>query len=82
MRSWRGWLLAAITGIFAIAAIVLPAFPQPLSYHQFADCRTIWAVPNFFNVASNVPFLVAGALGLAPVVRGGGRFGDPREQHP
>lgn len=82
MRSWRGWLLAAITGIFVVAALLLPAFPQPLSYHQFADCRTFWAVPNFFNVVSNVPFLIGGALGLAHVVRGGGRFVDPREQLP
>lgn len=82
MRSWRGWLLAAVTGFFVVAAVLIPAMPQPLSYHQFADCRTIWAVPNFFNVISNLPFLAGGVLGLAHVVRGGGRFIDPREQLP
>ena len=82
MRSWRGWLLAAVTGIFVIAAFLVPAMPQPLSYHQFADCRTIWAVPNFFNVTSNLPFLVGGALGLAHIYRGGGRFIDAHEQLP
>src|SRR3954466_9938292 len=82
MRSWRGWLLAAVTAIFVAAALLLPAFPQPLSYHQFADCRTIWAVPNFFNVVSNLPFLAGGMIGLARVMRGGGRFIDPHEKLP
>jgi hypothetical protein len=78
----RVGLLAAFTIALAIAAFAVPAMPQPLSYHAFADCRTIWAVPNFFNVVSNLPFLAGGALGLVQVVRGGGRFIDPREQLP
>jgi hypothetical protein len=81
MTSWRGWLLAAFTAALAIAAFAVPAMPQPLSYHSFADCRTIWSIPNFFNVVSNLPFLVGGVLGLAQVTRGG-RFIDPREQLP
>ena len=48
-RDWRPWLLATLTAGFALAAIFVPAIPQPLSYHAFADCRTFWAVPNFFN---------------------------------
>jgi hypothetical protein len=82
MTSWRGWLLAAVSACFVLAAILVPALPQPLSYHLFADCRTIWSVPNFFNVASNVPFLIGGVLGLVQVYRGDGRFIDPREQLP
>jgi len=81
MSRWRGWLLATFSVALAIAAFVVPAMPQPLSYHAFADCRTIWSVPNFFNVASNLPFLAAGALGLVQVY-GGGRFIEPREQLP
>jgi len=82
MRSWRGWLLAAVTVLFVLAALLVPAMPQPLSYHQFADCRTIWSIPNFFNVVSNLPFVAGGVLGLAQVYRGGGRFVDAREQLP
>lgn len=82
MTSWRGWLLAAFTAALAIAAFVVPAMPQPLSYHAFADCRTFWSIPNFFNVVSNLPFLAGGALGLVQVYRGGGRFLDAREQLP
>ncbi len=82
MRGWRGWLLAALTLVFAIAALVAPAMPQPLSYHQFADCRTFWAIPNFFNVASNLPFLISGAWGLAVLWNRPAAFLDAREQLP
>lgn len=78
----RLWLLAASALACIVAAIVTPPMAQPLSYHAFADCRTIWSIPNFFNVLSNLPFLVGGALGLAVIWRGGGAFIDPREQLP
>jgi hypothetical protein len=37
---------------------------QDLSYHHFANHRTIFGIPNAANVLSNIPFLVVGALGL------------------
>ena len=78
----RLWLLGGSFILCAIAAAVIPPLPQPLSYHVFADCRTIWSIPNFFNVLSNLPFLVGGAMGLALIWKGGGAFLDPREQLP
>lgn len=78
----RGWLLAALTAAFVFAAIFVPAMPQPLSYHAFADCRAFLGVPNFFNVISNLPFLAGGVLGLRVIWKGGGRFIDAREQLP
>ena len=74
--DWRGWLLGVFTLGLLIAAVVVPAMPQPLSYHVFADCRTFWAIPNFLNVASNLPFLVAGSWGLALIWNGRGAFID------
>jgi hypothetical protein len=82
VKHWRGWVLAGSAGVFIFAAWFVPAMPQPLSYHAFADCRTIWSIPNFFNVLSNLPFLLGGALGLALIWKGGGRFIDQREQLP
>jgi hypothetical protein len=80
--SWRGKLLLLITGVCVVAAIALPAMPQPLSYHAFADCRTLFGMANFFNVISNLPFLVAGGWGLGLIFRGRGNFLDAREQLP
>jgi hypothetical protein len=82
LATWRGWLLAGVTLGLAAAAILVPAMPQPLSYHRFADCRTLWSIPNFFNVVSNLPFLFGGGLGLALVHRGRVQFLDAREQMP
>ena len=46
------------------ALLQLPPIPQDEGYHQFADTRTLLGVPNFWNVVSNIPFIVIGALGL------------------
>lgn len=82
LDHWGGILLIAVTVLFTIAAFAVPAMPQPLSYHAFADCRTFFGVANFFNVGSNLPFLIGGSLGIALIWKGGGRFIDPREQLP
>src|SRR5262245_15202615 len=51
-------------GIVALGLVFcLSPIPQDLSYHTFADDRTMLGVPNFLNVASNLPFIVVGVLG-------------------
>jgi hypothetical protein len=44
--------------------LLMPPLRQDLSYHQFADRRTILGIPNFWDVISNLPFLIVGAMGL------------------
>jgi hypothetical protein len=60
--------------LVAIAAAVLlwrhGPIPQPDEYHQFADARTLYGIPNAHNVLSNVPFFLVGLLGLAFLRRG------------
>jgi hypothetical protein len=55
-------------GILTVASLsgllLLPPIAQDLSYHQFADQRTLLGMPNFWNVVSNVPFIAVGAVGL------------------
>src|SRR5688572_10600377 len=83
MKGWRGWVLAVTTLVLAVAAVIYPAMPQPMSYHEFADCRMWLAIPNFLNVTSNLPFVVGGIWGLALIWNAPpGRFMDPREQLP
>jgi len=43
--------------------------PQDPAYHLFADRRLLLGIPNFWNVASNIPFLVVGALGMRETAR-------------
>jgi hypothetical protein len=47
--------------------LLAPAIPQSQIYHNFADQRTLLGVPNFWNVISNLPFIVIGAIGLMRV---------------
>jgi hypothetical protein len=48
--------LAAIVGTF----FALSPYPQDPGYHRFADKRAFFGIPNFWNVLSNLPFLVVG----------------------
>ena len=51
--------------IFAVVALFfIGPIKQSDSYHLFADTRVIVQVPNFLNVASNLPFLIVGFLGI------------------
>ena len=58
------WLIAVsiVTGVAAVWS--QSPIAQDASYHLFNDSRIIGSVPNFWNVVSNVPFLVVGLLGL------------------
>ncbi len=56
--------LAALLGMF-----FLPPIPQDPAYHLFEDQRTIFNLPNFWNVLSNLPFLLVGAMGLFRIYR-------------
>lgn len=43
---------------------LLSPFAQDHAYHAFADGRTLLGIPNFWNVLSNLPFLIVGTWGL------------------
>ncbi|HXE89768.1 MAG TPA: ceramidase domain-containing protein [Terriglobales bacterium] len=57
-------VLVAATPAAAGAVTLLPRIPQDPAYHRFADARSWLGVPNFMNVASNLPFLLVGLAGL------------------
>lgn len=54
-----GLMIVSLAGV-----LLLPPIPQDQSYHQFADQRGWFGIPNFWNVASNLPFIAVGAVGL------------------
>ena len=60
-------ILLFVSVAFVVITFGLLAFgriSQPADYHRFADARTIWGIPSFFNVATNAMFLLAGYAGL------------------
>ena len=50
--------------ISLLALLPLPPLLQDQHYHQFADQRELFGIPNFWNVVSNLPFIAVGAAGL------------------
>jgi hypothetical protein len=58
-------VFSGLTAASLAVLLLVPPIPQDQSYHQFADQRTIFGIPNFWNVVSNFPFLAVGAAGLA-----------------
>ncbi len=64
MKNIRS-LFIVIVSIVAVAAIwSQPPIAQDIQYHLFADTRTLFSTPNFWNVLSNIPFLFVGIAGL------------------
>ena len=65
--SMQTRLIAVFTGLCVLAAFLLPAVPQPLDYHDFADKRDLFGIDNFLDVVSNLGFLIVGCAGLVIV---------------
>ena len=65
--SRRGavWLLASLGLASAVVLAAMPTITQDSHYHAFADSRPLLGIPNFWNVISNLPFIVVGVVGLA-----------------
>ncbi len=76
--------IKVIAGI-ALLAVIISLFagpvPQNPEYHKFADQRAILSVPNFWNVITNVPFLIAGMMGMILTGSGKAPGGLPELKH-
>ena len=55
-------ILVCLTAI--IAALLTDPIAQDPLYHLFKDNRTMFRVPNFLNVISNLPFFIVGLMGI------------------
>lgn len=78
----RIWLVVGFSVLAVLAAWLVPAMPQPVAYHDFADQRDMFGVDNFLDVTSNVAFALAGAAGLAVALGRRGRFQYSIERWP
>lgn len=67
--GWRHLLVLAVAAAGIVAAFFLPPIPQDPAYHAFADDRAWLGIANFWNVASNAPFVLVGAYGLGRLAR-------------
>ena len=58
-------VLFASTFIFILGLIGVGRLEQPQWYHDFADARTIFEIPNAFDVLSNIALLIPVVFGNA-----------------
>jgi Ceramidase len=63
----RVLLICAVVFLAAIGVAFMHRIPQPQDYYNFADHRSLLGIPNFMDVVSNIPFLLAGLWGLSIV---------------
>lgn len=59
-----GAVLLLAIGLVAVGPIV-----QDPGYHAFADQRTLFGVPNFWNVVTNLPFVMVALYGAVMMRR-------------
>ena len=57
-------IMLAITVAAIIATAGIGPIAQDTAYHHFADRRCIFNIANFFNVLSNLPFVIIGIMGM------------------
>ena len=69
------FVVLAIIGVFSIDPIA-----QDPGYHQFADQRGLINVPNFFDVISNLAFVIVGVMGMRLIGSGRATGGLPELQ--
>ena len=70
----RAWWLALAAFALLVGLVLHGPIAQWENYHDFADTRAWLALPHAADVLSNLPFLLAGALGLWGVARGTDRW--------
>lgn len=62
--QWRHHVLLALVLGSLILMMMQAPIQQDLVYHHFVDTRTIFGIPNFYNVISNLPFFLVGVFGV------------------
>jgi hypothetical protein len=64
MQKKQLTLLYAISIAAVVACFFIDPIRQDPNYHLFADQATWLSIPNFWNVVSNLPFVIVGSVGL------------------
>ncbi len=64
-REHIGYGLLLLFGILALLGMLsLAPIEQNQAYHNFIDNRTFFGISNFWNVTSNMLFMIIGLMGL------------------
>lgn len=61
-------IIILIVVLSFIGFLTLRPIEQNLAYHQFVDTRAYFGIPNFWDVFSNIGFLIVGIIGLINIL--------------
>jgi len=61
--------ITLIIGI--LVALIIPAIPQDPEYHNFADQRQMFGISHFWNVISNLPFIIVSYIAVNNLLQAG-----------
>ncbi|MCQ1060355.1 ceramidase [Photobacterium sp. DNB23_23_1] len=67
--DWRYILLIAIALALGVMAIYFSPIRQSRNFYDYADQRLLFGIPHFWNVVSNLGFLIVGIIGLRESIR-------------
>jgi hypothetical protein len=62
--------IVTVVAVSIIAVFSMDPIAQDPGYHNFADQRGTLTIPNFYNVLSNLPFIIIGVMGMLLVASG------------
>ena len=80
LDDYRLKIIVAIVVIAIIAVFIMAPIAQDPGYHNFADQRGMINIPNFFDVISNLSFVIVGAMGIRLISSGRAAGGLPELQ--
>jgi len=66
---WRESVAIGLAVLVLIGLVLAGPIPQYLDYYLFADTRAQFGIPNFWNIFTNVPFLIVGIAGMVLCLR-------------
>lgn len=75
--DYRLKIIVIIVAICIIAVFSIDPIAQDTGYHDFADRRGTLNISNFYNVLSNLPFIIIGIMGMRLVGSGRATGGLP-----
>ena len=64
LNDYRLKIIVSIVAVSIIVVFSLDPIAQDPGYHNFADRRDLLNIPNFFDVISNLSFVIVGAMGM------------------
>lgn len=57
-------ILLALFFVSVLVVLIVPSIPQNLNYYNFADQNTLFGIKNFWNVITNLFFIITGVIGI------------------